>query len=58
MGLKPKEEKRGIRNSRKIIKDLENRKDLRYSPILRGDVFLRYGGKDYESGWHIQFWRH
>lgn len=45
-GLKPKAELRGIRNVEKILPVLARRDDLAISPILRGQAFLRYGGKD------------
>ncbi len=45
-GIKPKEELRGIRGAKNIIAQLESRQDLRVSPALQGQAFLRYGGKD------------
>lgn len=48
-GIKPKEELRGIRGANKIISKLNERDDIRMSPVLQGQVFLRYGGKDIAS---------
>jgi len=48
-GIKPKEELRGIRGAKKIITKLYTRDDIRISPVLEGQAFLRYGGKDIAS---------
>lgn len=45
-GIKPKEESRGIRNKEKILNDLKSFKDIIAAPVLEGQAFLRYGGKD------------
>jgi len=45
-GLKPKEELRGIRNAKRIIAGLEKNPQIKISPVLQGQAFLRYGGKD------------
>lgn len=44
--IKPKEEIRGIRHADKIVQYLEKIKGFHVSPVLVGQVFLRYGGKD------------
>lgn len=48
-GLKPKEELRGIRGAKRMIAELEPRDDIRVSPVLNSQAFLRYGGKDLAS---------
>ncbi len=48
-GLKPKAETRGIRNAEHMIDALRAVPDLRVSPQLKGEVFLKYGGKDVAS---------
>ena len=48
-GIKPKEELRGIRGAKQIIAKLSNNKEIRISPALQGQAFLRYGGKDIAS---------
>lgn len=45
-GLKPRDEKQGIRNHRQIVKALEAMPGLKFSPMTSGQAFLRYGGKD------------
>ena len=45
-GLKPRDEIQGVRNWRQIVAALKEKKDLTYSPIMSGQAFLRYGGKD------------
>ena len=44
-GIKPKEELRGIRGAKQIVAD----KEIRISPALQGQAFLRYGGTDMAS---------
>jgi lipoprotein-releasing system permease protein len=48
-GIKPKEELRGIRGAKRILAELEKEKNIRISPALQGQAFLRYGGKDIAS---------
>ena len=45
-GLKPKDEKQGVRNYRQIIEHLKETPGMTYSPALSGQAFLRYGGRD------------
>lgn len=45
-GLKPKEEIRGIRHADQISKYLQKKPGFHVSPVLVGQSFLRYGGKD------------
>ncbi|MBM3490089.1 MAG: ABC transporter permease [Alphaproteobacteria bacterium] len=45
-GLKPKDELRGIRNARARLAALDSISGLVAAPSLRGQVVLRYGGKD------------
>jgi lipoprotein-releasing system permease protein len=45
-GMKPKEELRGIRNANGRIAELDAIPGLAVAPTLRGQVLLRYGGKD------------
>ena len=45
-GVKPKEELRGIRNPTPRIMALNNIPDVAAAPNLRGEVVMRYGGKD------------
>jgi lipoprotein-releasing system permease protein len=45
-GLKPKEELRGIRSAERIVAALEKEPGMAVAPILEGQAFLRYGGKD------------
>lgn len=45
-GLKPKDEKQGVRNYRQIIESLKERQGITYSPMTSGQAFLRYGGHD------------
>ena len=45
-GIKPKEELKGIRSADAIISALSKMPGVYYSPVLQGQVFLRYGGKD------------
>lgn len=45
-GTRPKEELRGVRNAKTIMSRLEKIKGVHVAPLLRGQVFLRYGGKD------------
>jgi lipoprotein-releasing system permease protein len=45
-GLKPKEELRGIRNARARLLRIDSLPGLTAAPILRGQVVMRFGGKD------------
>lgn len=45
-GLKPREELRGIRNARARMAALEGLARVEVAPTLRGQVVLRYGGRD------------
>ncbi|TNE27232.1 MAG: ABC transporter permease [Alphaproteobacteria bacterium] len=45
-GIKPREEIRGIHSARSILKKLATMDGVAVSPVLQGQVFLRYGGKD------------
>jgi len=45
-GLKPKEEVRGIRHADQISNHLQKKPGFHVSPVLVGQSFLRYGGKD------------
>lgn len=45
-GLKPKAEIKGIRSADAVIAALKEMPGVTYSPVLQGQVFLRYGGKD------------
>ncbi|MGE0822366.1 MAG: ABC transporter permease [Candidatus Binatia bacterium] len=45
-GVKPKEELRGIRDGQATVDALSRQFDLALAPILRGQIFLRYGGTD------------
>ncbi len=45
-GIKPREELRGIRNGARIVQDLQRIPGITVAPVLRGQAFLRYGGKD------------
>lgn len=45
-GLKPKDERRGIRGGDRIVRELERVPGLRVAPVLNGEVFVRYGSKD------------
>ncbi len=45
-GLKPLEELRGIKDAKTIVAELDGRPGMAAAPTLRGQVFLRYGGKD------------
>ena len=45
-GLRPKEELRGIRNARARLAEIDRMPSLRAAPVLRGEVVMRYGGKD------------
>ncbi len=45
-GIKPREEIRGIHSARSILERLTAMDGLAVSPVLQGQVFLRYGGKD------------
>jgi len=45
-GLKPKDEIKGIRPRERIIRSLKEIEGSLISPILMGEAFLRYGGKD------------
>ncbi len=45
-GLRPEEELRGIKDAKAKIKQLSDIDGLAVAPELRGQVFLRYGGKD------------
>lgn len=46
-GLKPREELRGIRDAKTVIAELNRREGMLAAPTLRGQVFLRYGVKDF-----------
>lgn len=45
-GVKPKEELRGIRNPKPRVAALNDIENVAAAPILRGQVVIRYGGKD------------
>jgi len=45
-GVKPKEELRGIRNARARLAEVEKLPGVTAAPILRGQVVMRFGGKD------------
>lgn len=45
-GLKPKEELRGIRNPLPRVVSLDAMPGVAAAPVLRGQVVVRYGGKD------------
>lgn len=45
-GIKPKDERRGIRGGERIAREIAGMPGISVSPILSGQVFLRYGGKD------------
>lgn len=45
-GVKPRDERRGIRGGERIAKEIARMPGIHASPVLSGQVFLRYGGKD------------
>ncbi|RJT66604.1 ABC transporter permease [Legionella taurinensis] len=45
MGLKPKNDNRGIRGSQKIISGLTQRADIEISPVLSEEIFLQVGSR-------------
>ena len=45
-GLKPKEELRGIRSAERIIRKLRKIEGAAVAPVLEGQAFIRYGGRD------------
>lgn len=45
-GLQPKEELRGIRNARARLAEIERMQGVAAAPSLRGQVVMRFGGKD------------
>ena len=45
-GLRPKDELRGIRNAKARVAELVRINGLKVAPILRGQVVMRFGGKD------------
>ena len=45
-GLKPKEELRGIRNARARLAEIDRVAGVTAAPVLRGQVVMRFGGKD------------
>lgn len=45
-GVKPRDERRGIRGGERIAQEIAQIDGVSVSPILSGQVFLRYGGKD------------
>lgn len=45
-GLKPKEELRGIRSAERIMNTLQKKEGVNVAPVLEGQAFIRYGGKD------------
>jgi len=45
-GVKPREEIRGIHSAKTILERLATMEGIAVSPVLQGQVFLRYGGKD------------
>lgn len=45
-GVKPQDERRGIRGGERIAKEIGRMPGVNVSPVLSGQVFLRYGGKD------------
>ncbi|MEO5373208.1 MAG: ABC transporter permease [Alphaproteobacteria bacterium] len=46
VGVKPKDEVRGIRNARAVIDSLRRLPGLHVAPVLSGQVLLRFGAKD------------
>lgn len=48
-GLQPKQETRGIRNALRMAGALREMKGVEVSPVLQGNVFFRFGGKDFAS---------
>ena len=46
LGVRPRDEVRGIRRARRIVASLAKRGGLTVAPTLQGQVFLRYGAKD------------
>ncbi len=49
LGVKPKEEIRGIKDGEKIVRALDKAPGLYVSPTLEGQVFYRYGSTDISS---------
>ncbi len=45
-GVQPKEELRGIRNAKARVAELTGRDGMKVAPVLRGQVVMRFGGKD------------
>lgn len=45
-GVKPKEERRGIRNARQMITELEKAPGISVAPTLKGQAFITYGGRE------------
>ncbi len=45
-GLKPKEELRGIRGSDRVVDRLKTIPGAAVAPVLEGQAFIRYGGRD------------
>lgn len=45
-GVRPRDERRGIRGGERIVKEIAHMPGIDVSPVLRGQVFLRYGSKD------------
>ena len=49
VGLKPRDEPRGIRNARGIMQAISDLPGIHVAPTLSGQAFLRYGAKDVSS---------
>ena len=45
-GVQPREELRGIRNAKARVAELTGRDGMKVAPILRGQVVMRFGGRD------------
>ncbi len=45
-GLRPKDELRGIRNAKARVAELTRLDGVKVAPVLRGQVVMRFGGKD------------
>jgi len=49
LGVKPKEEIRGIKGAQDIVATLDKAPGLHVSPVLEGQIFYRYGATDVSS---------
>lgn len=45
-GVRPREEARGIRQAQAILERLNENPNIEAAPVLTGQVFLRYGGRE------------